>query len=123
MNYHSAPDCPRRIVRMWRRAASLLPLLAFTVTALHAADTGRIAGFVSSAQTRNALQGATVTIPRLNRTVLTDEAGRFLISDVPAGVTDLVVDYAGFSQERAQVNVGAGAAAQIDLQLRSSDVV
>ena len=109
--------------RLLRHATSLFAALALGVGALHAQASGSISGSVTSSATRNALQGATVTIPSLNRTVLTDEAGHFLIQGVPPGVVDVVIGYSGFQDARQQVNVGAGATAQVDLQLKSSDVV
>lgn len=118
----------RRRSRVSIRLLLLATSLVLTVhlaseSAAAAAGTGTIVGSVSSSQTRNALQGATVTIPSLNRTALTDEAGRFFISDVPAGLTEVVVSYTGFNEERSQVSVNSGAAAQIDLQLRSSEII
>lgn len=92
---------------------------------LRAADSGAgtIAGTVTSTATRNALQGAMVSIPKLNRTVFTDESGRFLIQGLPPGVVDLTVGYSGFNDARKQVNVGGGTTASVDIQMQSSDVV
>ncbi|MDO8541840.1 MAG: TonB-dependent receptor [Opitutaceae bacterium] len=126
MNYRCTLRSLRVVARWLLPATALSVVFPVSTISLRAADaggSGSVAGAVTSTSTRNALQGATVTIPRLNRTVLTDEAGRFLISDVPAGVTELVVSYAGFNDERTQINVSPGAAAQVDLQLQSSDVI
>ena len=110
--------------RLARFATGLFAACALALTARAAdAGTGSIAGAISSSQTRNALQGATVTIPSLNRTVLTDESGRFLISNVPPGVAEVIVSYTGFEEARQQVNVTSGGLAQVELQLKSSGVV
>ena len=123
MNYLSASRSPALSARLLRVATSLFASLALLAGSLHAQATGSVAGSVTSTATRNALQGATVTIPSLNRTVLTDESGQFLIPNVPAGTVDLVVSYSGFTDVRQQVMVGGGTATQVDLQLRSADVV
>lgn len=122
MNYSNASNGSRPSVRLLRFATSLFLLLASAVCAW-AQGSGSISGSVTSADTRRALQGAVVTIPNLNRSVLTDEAGRFLISDVPPGAAEVVVSYSGFTETRQRVNVAAGAPAQVDLQLKTSDVL
>ena len=123
MNYLSASRSPALFGRLLRAATCLFAGFALFAGSLHAQASGSVAGSVTSTATRNALQGATVTIPSLNRTVLTDEAGRFLITNVPPGPVELVVSYTGFSDSRQQVNVGANSASQVDIQMKSSDVV
>jgi iron complex outermembrane recepter protein len=124
MNYLSAARCSHVLYsRLLRLATSLFACLLVTSVAALAQATGRVAGSVTSTSTRNALQGATVSIPSLNRTVLTDEAGQFLIPDVPAGVVEVVVNYTGFTEGRQQVSVASGSIARADLQLKSSDLI
>jgi iron complex outermembrane recepter protein len=121
MNYTSV-SLPTRLLRA---ATSLFVSLTLAAVSARAADagTGSIAGSITSTATRNALQGAVVTIPSLNRSVLADEAGRFLITDVPAGTVEVIVSYTGFNEERQRVNVAAGAPTQLDLQMKSSEVI
>lgn len=88
-----------------------------------AQGTGSVSGSVTSAQTRNALQGAIVAVQGTNRTVLTDEAGRYTISNVAPGTVTIEVSYSGFTTGTQQVAVAAGQAATADLALASSDVV
>lgn len=109
--------------RLLRLATSLIAGLALAAGSLYAQATGSIAGSVTSTATAKALQGAVVSIPKLNRSVLTDESGRFLITEVPAGATEVVVSYTGFTDGRQQVSVSGGAAAQVDLQLKTADVI
>ncbi len=123
MNYSSATSM---ITRLWRSPIGLFLLLgALTVSAVQAqsTSTGSISGSVSSASTRNALQGATVSIPSLNLVELTDNAGRFVMKGIPMGVVDVVVSYSGFTDSRQKVTVAAGTPAQADVELKSSDVV
>ncbi len=122
MNYLSAaPRGSALSSRLLRLATSLFAGLALAAGSLYAQATGSISGAVTSTATRNALQGATVTAG--GKTVLTDEAGRFLITGVPSGSTEVVVSYSGFTDGRQQVSVGGGAAAQVDVQLKTADVL
>jgi TonB-dependent receptor len=114
---------PSRSFRLLRVATSLLAALTFALLPARAADTGTITGSVTSTGTRNALQGAVVSIPSINRVTLTDEAGHFIVQNVPVGMTDVIVTYAGFEEARQRVNVSAGTAATADLAMKSSELV
>jgi TonB-dependent receptor len=119
MNYLSALLPARSPLGLLRFATGLF--LAFAAAAgAFAQATGAITGSVTSAETRNALQGAVVAIPSLNRTELTDSAGRFLIQNVPAGNHDLVINYNGFAELRRPVSVAMGTPARIDAEMKSS---
>ncbi|MEY2878270.1 MAG: hypothetical protein RLZZ15_650 [Verrucomicrobiota bacterium] len=107
------------VSRLLRLSAGLLFTLAL---AARAADTGSIAGSVTSAGTHNALQGATVTIPSLNRAEFTNSAGEFSFKNLPAGAVDLVVSYSGFTESKQKVSV-TGGATRIDVELKSSDTI
>lgn len=123
MNYSSATSM---ITRLWRSPIGLFLLLgALTVSAVQAqsSSTGSISGTVTSASTRNALQGATVSIPSLNLVEFTDNAGRFVMNGVPAGVVDLVVSYSGFNEGRQKVTISAGSSSQADVELKTSEIL
>src|SRR5688572_4063603 len=120
MNYFSAACRGSALpVRLLRRATAVFAFFA-VVGSVMAQGTGSLTGSVTSDATRNALQGAVVTLPSLNRTVLTDESGRFLLADVPPGVVEIVVSYAGFSDTRQQINVSATGATNVDIPMKSS---
>jgi len=85
--------------------------------------TGRISGVVTSKSSRNALQGAVVMIPSLNRTVLTDSTGSFSLRDLPSGPLELVVSYTGFNDASQRVVAESGKALDLSIELSSSDVV
>src|SRR5688572_2919062 len=123
MNYFSAACRGSALpVRLLRRATAVFAFFA-VVGSVMAQGTGSLTGSVTSEATRNALQGAIVTIPSLNRTVLTDESGRFLLADVPAGMVELVVSYAGFNDTRQQINVSATGATNVDVPMKSSELI
>jgi hypothetical protein len=87
---------------------------------LHAAsaDSGSIAGAVSSTGTHNMLQGAVVSIPALNRHEITDNAGAFLLANLPPGEVQLAISYTGFNDERRTVTVRGGEAAHLEIALQ-----
>ena len=63
----------------------MLGLAGSTSFAADVTATGNITGAVTSVGTKNALQGATVSIPALKRTEFTDNAGVFNFQGIPAG--------------------------------------
>lgn len=85
-------------------------------------DYGAISGRVLSVSTRNLLEGATVEIPSLNRSALTDRNGRFTFERVPAGGTFLRVSYIGFEPLIQPVEVSAGSTANATFELGSEVV-
>jgi len=101
----------------------MLVLAASPSFAADVSATGNITGSISSAGSKNALQGATVNIPALNRTEFTDNAGAFIFQGLPTGVQELVINYTGFTEARERVMVSAGQTARMDASLKSSDVV
>src|SRR4051812_13185543 len=96
---------PESLLRRLYCAVSLFAFAVSIAAGAHAATAGTITGSVTSTGTRNALQGATVSIPSLNRTEHTDSAGHFVISGVPSGTVDLIVSYPGFTESRKQVTL------------------
>ncbi len=122
---NTQPSAPCLSARFLRLTASLCVCLGLAALSASAADaaTGSITGSVSSLSTKNALQQATVSIPSLNRTELTDSAGKFTFVNVPAGVQELAISYGGFTDLRERVVVSAGQSASVDFKLTNSDVV
>ena len=103
----------------FRTLSAALTALAF-VSSLQAADAGAIAGTVSNTATGNLLEGAKVEIPQLGRSALTDETGRYVLTNVPAGTHDLMVSYIGLDTTRAQVNLAAGQRAERNFDLTTA---
>lgn len=86
-----------------------------------ATEGGRmIIGSVSSADTRNMLQGATVRAPALNRQAVTDNTGRFVLPDIPPGPVELVVSYVGFGDQRQTVAAGGGS---VSFEMRAANLI
>ncbi len=103
-----------------------LPLLicafALLVSPLvRAAETGgTLTGTISNAVTKNTLEGAKVEVPALGLSALTDNSGRFVIPNVPAGAHDVVVTYLGLDKESKNVAVAVGQRAVRDFELTSN---
>lgn len=82
-------------------AALLLPGLA------GAQERSSIEGQVIAEGTNQPLQGVRVALPALNMSTVTDERGRFLLSNVPVGTHTLRVRVIGYRQVIRDVTVGA----------------
>jgi iron complex outermembrane receptor protein len=102
------------------KRTSVFALFVFLLGALAPAvfaATGSIAGNVSNAGTGNLLEGARIALPALRLDTLTDETGRFVFDDVPAGAHEIVVTYLGLDTQKFTVNVTAGQRAIRDFDL------
>ena len=87
----------------------ILTCLAFvTPTVTRAAEVGVLSGTVSNTATGNLLEGAKVEVPQLGLSALTDNTGRYVLTNVPAGTHEIVVGYIGLDPARVQVAVTAG---------------
>jgi hypothetical protein len=123
-------NCPDKVgfvlprsLRLLHVATSLFAALTLALLPARAADGGTITGSVTSSGTRNALQGAAVTIPGSNLSTFTDSAGQFVLSNVPAGAVDVVVSYSGFEDARQKVSVSNGSASPVEISMKSSELV
>ncbi len=120
MNHSSVCSFVRRSLRV---AVFAFVASVAGLSAAWAQATGAIAGTVTSTSTRNALQGALVTVTGANRADYTDAAGSFNLQGLPAGTYEVVVSYTGFTEARERVTVAAGQTAQVALALKSADVI
>jgi TonB-dependent receptor len=120
-------NSPREIpvVRLLQLATSLTLLASLACVSLPAqtGGTGAVSGTVISTATRNALQGALVTIPALNRSEFTDNAGSFLLQGLPAGAIELSVSYAGFEDRKIPVTVRAGETSRVEADMRPAQAI
>lgn len=86
----------------------LVLALASHAGAQPATGAGTISGSISNTATGNLLEGAKVALPQLGLSALTDDTGRFVITNVPAGSHEMVATYIGLDSARSTVEVGAG---------------
>jgi len=87
------------------------------VPALSAQETGTITGRVTDAVTAQPLASAQVTIPELQIGVLTQQNGRFILLNVPAGTHTVTVQRIGYRDGTAAVTVVPGESVTQDFQI------
>ena len=108
---------------MTLRPTSLLFFLAAAVLSLlfpalaQPARAASLSGNVANLATGNLLEGARVEIPALGRAALSDNTGRYVLADLPAGNHEVVVSYVGLDAQRAVVAVAADAVAARNFDL------
>jgi hypothetical protein len=66
---------------------------------------GRFVGRVTDAESGDGLEGVGVRIPQVFMGVLTDETGRFVLEDVPAGLQLIEFDNLGYAIRRETVTI------------------
>ena len=81
---------------------------------------GEISGNVGNIATGRLLEGARVDLPKLGLSVLTDQTGRFVLRNVPAGSHEIVATYLGLDPVTAAVVVSAGQRATRDFDLTAA---
>ena len=85
---------------------------------------GRLEGRVVAADQSTALEGASVRIESLDRTVTTQRDGRFSFGQLPAGSYSVTVSYLGAPSETQSVIIAEDTTASVDITLgRSMDEI
>jgi TonB-dependent starch-binding outer membrane protein SusC len=108
-----------RRIREWLTLALVLcaaPSLA------QAQERGSISGRVTDAETTQPLVNVFVSVGGTNLGGVTNQDGRYLISNVPAGSQEVRVAMLGYSATSQRVNVTAGAPANADFTLKATAV-
>ncbi|MEO8337945.1 MAG: TonB-dependent receptor plug domain-containing protein, partial [bacterium] len=98
-----------------------LAWLAATTNA-QAQATGRVTGQVVSAEGSVPLAGTTVALLGTTRAILTDDAGRFTLADVPAGARRIQARRIGFVSQTLPITVTAGQATNLTVTLIVSPI-
>jgi TonB-linked SusC/RagA family outer membrane protein len=102
-------------------------LLAFAAAAILPAEVaaqerGSVAGVVVEAATQRPLPGVQVTVAGTQIGTLTNQEGRFILMNVPAGTRDIRVTRIGYAQSTQQVTVVAGETVTANFSLAESAV-
>jgi TonB-linked SusC/RagA family outer membrane protein len=100
----------------WATLFCLIAILLISNAEARAQATGQITGTVTST-TGVALAGATVNVRGTDRSAVTDAAGRYTITAVPAGTHQVRVTRLGYGEQSGPVTVAAGETATADFQL------
>ena len=93
--------------------AALLRALFFFLMAgaVLQAQSGNITGIVTDSSRQGLLVGARVSVAGQALTATTDDSGRYLLLNIPAGSAKVTVSYLGFADLTQDVNVSAGTTA------------
>ncbi|OLC79721.1 MAG: hypothetical protein AUH72_13955 [Acidobacteria bacterium 13_1_40CM_4_65_8] len=85
--------------------------------ALQAPATGSIHGIIVDTRGGTPVQRVSVRLQASGRTVITDDQGRFVFDEVPAGAQELYVSAVDFILVKRTVTVGAGSAVDVTIAL------
>ena len=83
---------------------------------------GIVSGTVRDERTGEPLAGATVTLPALRRSIITDHAERYTLTQVPDGSHQIVVRFIGYAPRALTALVPDGGALEISVALRAEPV-
>jgi outer membrane receptor protein involved in Fe transport len=98
-------------------------LLSLFLPGLLAAQGATLRGTVTAAQTHVPVQGARVALESPARIAQTDAAGRYTLRDLPAGKYEVLVTALGNKPVRRMVDVAAGQAATLDVELEAGSLM
>lgn len=111
----------RSFVRI-RTFVRVLAVLALCAPAASAQETGRVVGRVAATATLQPLVGAQVFVSGLRLGALSNDDGRYVILNVPAGTHTVRVDIIGYASAEQQVTVAAGGTVTADFSLAQTAV-
>ncbi|HJS42895.1 MAG TPA: SusC/RagA family TonB-linked outer membrane protein [Gemmatimonadales bacterium] len=106
-----------QIIRQLGACAALAVGLLAGVPVAAAQGVGTIKGTVVSRDTRANVTGARVLLTGSNRSTLTDQEGRFRLSQIPAGSYEVFVATIGYGAASQKVTVPAGDSVTVDFTL------
>ena len=102
---------------MSTRFKLFLTAMMFAPAAL-LAQSGRIVGTITDAESRQGLPSASVTLVGTGRGANTDADGRFTVYNVPAGIYEVRVQRIGMAMKSVSgVTVSAGSDSRVDISL------
>lgn len=117
----------RQSARFLKTIFFLIAIVFFT-TAVHfqasAAITGKVSGIITAEATNAPLANVTVTIVGTSSTATTNDAGYYVMTNIPPGGYDVKVELAGYGPETVEgAKVLAGLTTTLNFALEISEVV
>lgn len=85
-------------------------------------QTGDIKGKVTDAESQSGLPDASISIPKLNIKLLSDEDGIFSSGSIPAGKYIITISYTGYKEYTADVKVLPDSTLNLAIELRTSPI-
>ena len=122
---HPEPDARPSLIpsSIMTRSRLFVALAACVLSASALTAQGTIVGTILNDETGLALTGVSVRIPALQREVLTDRTGRFLLTGVPAGTQVLTTRYLGYVAQSRSLTIVDGRTVTADFRLKPTEVV
>lgn len=81
------------------------------------AQTGTISGVLTNGETGEPLSNVQISLEGTGLGTLTNNQGRFLILNAPAGEREVVAQLIGFREERRTVSLGSGESSLVDISM------
>jgi TonB-linked SusC/RagA family outer membrane protein len=110
-------------MRLWGKFLPLVAVAAFTVAGASTAaaqGTGTITGTVADATSGQTLESAQVFLPGLNMGGLSNQQGRFLLLNVPAGTHELRTELIGYQNTTQTITVTANQTTTVTVQMNGT---
>lgn len=111
--------CQRSILK---HALTTAAAVVFSATALSAQQSGDVRGTVTDVRTKSPVMGAKVYIASPERSALTDERGRYVLRDVPAGSYVITTTSLGRKADSSTVTVSNGSTT-LDVTLKEGSLL
>ena len=106
-----------------RLATSIFAVVAVLALAIPAAaQSGTIVGTVTDASTQRPISGAQITIQGTTQGTITNEDGRFTLTNLPAGTHTVRVQIIGYERASETVELAEGATEMVNFELGTSAV-
>ena len=85
-------------------------------------QTGEIKGKVTDAESHSGLPDASLSIPKLNLKLTSDEEGNFSAGNIPAGKYSLIISYTGYRERTININIIPDSILTLKIELKTSAV-
>ena len=86
------------------------------------AQTGDIKGTVTDAESHSGLPNTSISIPKLNLKLTSDEEGNFYAGSIPAGKYSLIISYTGYKEKTINANIIPDSILTLNIELKTSAV-
>jgi hemoglobin/transferrin/lactoferrin receptor protein len=86
------------------------------------AQNGELKGKVTDAESQTGLPNASISIPKINLKLTSDEEGIFSTGNIPAGKYSLIISYTGYKEKTLEVKIIPDSILTLNIELLTSPV-
>ena len=104
---------------VFRRALLAVALLTASISFAQSSGTGVLTGRVYSSVTNEFVRNAEIQIVNSSQSTVSGNGGNFRIANLPEGVVEVVVSYAGYADIRSTATIRAGQTTSLELDFSS----